>query len=203
MIRKFILPLALNIVALTTMAQQNVDAQFNHIREAYAARLKMMENQPYGEEHKVEQMTISYSRNYPGTGLQERTTTFYWTDEEDETYMLKPTLYFVTSQNSLNFGLYRFSREYLLDAVTEEPLFMLASTQLGDDGERQEYRFYFDHGHLIKQVPEQIVTRDGADTLAPDISLDANGRAVEAALIAEFNIIKENFHNNIATFTWQ
>ncbi len=202
MTRKLILLFCLAAMALGMSAQKSVDDRIKVIRKAYAERLNLMKNQPYDDDaNKVDQLTITYNRMYPGTGLAKFRDTFYWTDDENEDYMLKPILYYVTSYNTMNSGIYIFNREYLFDVQTEEPMFMYVSTQLGEDGKKLEYRFYFDKGKLIKQIPEKIGPV-GDGELDPMIKLDKNGKAVAADLLRGFESIKANFHSQIDTYPW-
>ena len=202
MTRKLIIMLCLAAVALGMNAQKSVDARIKQIREAYANRLTMMQNQPYDDDaNKVDQLTIAYNRMYPGTGMAKFKDTYYWTDDENEDYMLKPTLYYATRHYTMNSGIYIFNREYLFDAETEEPMFMYVSTQFGDDGKKLEYRFYFDKGKLIKQIPEKIAPiKDGE--LEPGIKVDKNGKADAASLLREFESIMKTFHDQIPTYPW-
>ena len=202
MTRKLILLLCLAAMALGMSAQKSVDDRIKVIRKAYAERLNLMMNQPYDDDaQKVNQLTIAYNRIYPGTGLAQFKDTYYWTDDENEDYMLKPILYYVTSHSTMNSGIYIFNREYLFDAQTEEPMFMYVSTQFGEDGKKLECRFYFDKGKLIKQIPEKIGPV-GDDQLDPMIKLDKNGKAVAADLLRGFESIKANFHSQIDTYPW-
>ena len=203
MARKYIIALCLVAFAMSMNAQNSVDARIKQIREAYANRLTLMKNQqPYDDDDKiVNQLTETYNRIYPGTGLAQFNDNYYWTDDENEDYMLKPVLYFVTSSYTMNYDIYRFNREYLFDAETEEPMFLYVSTQFGEDGKRMEYRFYFDKGKLIKQIPEKIEFGDDNE-LYPEINIDKNGKAVTSSLLTEFEAIKKNFHNKIPTFPW-
>ncbi len=202
MTRKLIFLLCLGAMALGMSAQKSVDASIKHIREAYANRLTPMQNQPYDDEsQKVEHLVISYNRMFPGTGLACFNDTYYWTDDENEDYMLKPVLYYVTSHHTMNTGIYIYNREYLFDAETEEPMFMYVTTQFGEDGKKLEYRFYFDKGKLIKQIPEKIAPiKDGE--LEPGIKVDKNGKADAASLLREFESIKITFHDQIPTYPW-
>ena len=202
MTRKLILLFCLAAMALGMSAQKSVDDRIKVIRKAYAERLNLMKNQPYDDDaNKVDQLTIAYNRIYPGTGLAKFRDTYYWTDDENEDYMLKPVLYYVTSYNTMNSGIYIFNREYLFDVQTEEPMFMYVSTQFGEDGKKLEYRFYFDKGKLIKQIPEKIGPV-GDGELDPMIKLDKNGKAVAADLLRGFESIKANFHSQIDTYPW-
>lgn len=202
MTRKLILLFCLAAMALGMSAQKSVDDRIKVIRKAYAERLNLMKNQPYDDDaNKVNQLTIAYNRIYPGTGLAKFRDTYYWTDDENEEYMLKPVLYYVTSHETMNSGIYIFNREYLFDAQTEEPMFMYVSTQFGEDGKKLEYRFYFDKGKLIKQIPEKIGPV-GDGELDPMIKLDKNGKAVAADLLRGFESIKANFHSQIDTYPW-
>ena len=202
MTRKLILLLCLAAMALGMSAQKSVDNRIKVIRKAYAERLNLMKNQPYDDDdNKVNQLTIAYNRIYPGTGLATFKDTYYWTDDENEDYMLKPVLYYFTSHETMNGGIYISNREFLFDAETEEPMFMYVSTQFGEDGKKLEYRFYFDKGKLIKQIPEKIGPVD-EDELDPGIVLDKNGKAVAADLLRGFESIKANFHSHIATYPW-
>lgn len=202
MTRKLIFLLCLGAMALGMSAQKSVDARIKQIREAYANRLALMQNQPYDDEsQKVEHLVISYNRMFPGTGLACFNDTYYWTDDENEDYMLKPVLYYVTSHHTMNTGIYIYNREYLFDAETEEPMFMYVSTQFGDDGKKLEYRFYFDKGKLIKQIPEKIAPIKD-DELEPGVSVDDNGKANAARLLNEFENVKSTFHNQIPTYAW-
>lgn len=202
MTRKLIIMLCLAAVALSMSAQKSVDARIKQIREAYANRLTMMQNQPYDDEsQKVERLVISYNRMYPGTGLACFNDTYYWTDDENEDYLLKPVLYYATSDHTMNTGIYIFHREYLFDAETEEPMFMYVSTQFGEDGKKVEYRFYFDKGKLIKQIPDKIAPIKD-DELEPGIMVGKNGKADAASLLKEFESIKKTFHDQIPTYPW-
>ena len=202
MTRKLILLLCLAATALGMSAQKSVDDRIKVIRKAYAERLNLMKNQPYDDDaNMVNQLTIAYNRIYPGTGLAKFRDTYYWTDDENEDYMLKPVLYYVTSHSTMNSGIYIFNREYLFDVQTEEPMFMYVSTQFGEDGKKLEYRFYFDKGKLIKQIPEKIGPV-GDGELDPMIKLDKNGKAVAADLLRGFESIKANFHSQIDTYPW-
>lgn len=189
------------VIAVGAMAQSGVEKRIEQIRKAYASSREAMVMQPY-DDVKVWQMTLSYNRIFPGTGLYSEQNTYYWTDDDNEEYMLKPELYFVSSRYSLCHDEYRFYREYLFDAETEEPMFMLVTTQRFDDeSTRREYRFYFDGGRLIRQIPESIVLAEN-EAVTPDFIIDAAGRANVEALLSEFNRLKENFHNNVATYKW-
>lgn len=202
MTRKLILLFCLAAMALGMSAQKSVDDRIKVIRKAYAERLNLMKNQPYDDDtNKVDQLTITYNRMYPGTGLAKFRDTYYWTDDENEDYMLKPVLYYVTSHSTMNSGIYIFNQEYLFDVQTEEPMFMYVSTQFGEDGKKLEYRFYFDKGKLIKQIPEKIGPV-GDGELDPMIKLDKNGKAVAADLLRGFESIKANFHSQIDTYPW-
>ncbi len=202
MTRKLILLFCLAAMALGMSAQKSVDDRIKVIRKAYAERLNLMKNQPYDDDaNKVDQLTITYNRMYPGTGLANFRDTYYWTDDENEEYMLKPVLYYVTSHSTMNSGIYIFNQEYLFDVQTEEPMFMYVSTQFGEDGKKLEYRFYFDKGKLIKQIPEKIGPV-GDGELDPMIKLDKNGKAVAADLLRGFESIKANFHSQIDTYPW-
>ena len=202
MARKLIIMLCLGAMALGMSAQKGVDARIKQIREAYANRLAMMQNQPYDDEsQKVEHLVVAYNRMYPGTGLACFNDNYYWTDDENEDYMLKPTLYFATSDYTMNTGIYIFHKEYLFDSETEEPMFMYVSTRFGEDGKKLEYRFYFDKGKLIKQLPEKIGTV-ADDELDPMIEVDKNGKAVAANLLREMENVKKAFHDQIPTYPW-
>ena len=199
--RNLILALCLALTAIGLTAQKNVDARIKQIRQAYAARIDMMNNQPYDDGIKVEQLTVNYNRMYPGTGLYQHTDTYYWTDDENEDYMLKPTLYFVTNKYSLCSGIYRYYHEYLFDAETGEPMFLFITTQMGDDETtKQEFRFYLDKGELIKQIPERIGPFENSNFISPEISLDNNGRAVN--IISEFERVLNTFDMMIPTYAW-
>ena len=194
--------LCLVAIASGMSAQKNVDARIKQIREAYANRLALMQDQPYDDDaDKVDQLTIAYNRMFPGTGLAKFKDTYYWTDDENEDYMLKPVLYYFTSHNTMNSGIYIYNREFLFDAETEEPMFMYVSTQFGEDGKKLEYRFYFDKGKLIKQIPEKIGPV-GDDEVDPMIDLDKNGKAVAAKLLRSFEDVKNSFHDQIVTYAW-
>ena len=193
--------LLVGISALALNAQKNVDARIQEIREAYASRLAKMENQPY-DSLKVEQMTIEYNRIYPGTGLFTSSTTYYWTDDENEDYMLKPTLYFVTERRTMNHGMYRYANEYLFDAETEEPMFLFITNALDGDTARWEYRFYFDKGQLIKQIPERIGPFDEDALMTPGFRVDDNGKANVTDLNSYFEEVKTRFHDIMPTYGW-
>lgn len=198
--RQILLAVGMFTLTFSALAQNGVEARLKVIRDAYAARLGMMANQPYDDGVKVELLTVSYNRMYPGTGLYQHTDTYYWTDDENEDYMLLPQLYFVTSKYTMNSGIYCYYREYLFDVETGDPMFMLVATQLGDDAAtKKEYRFYFDKGKLIKQIPERIVV-DESDLITIDFEVDDHGRAMN--LIPAFNGVKETFDAVVPTYAW-
>jgi len=202
MTRKLFLLLCLGMMTLGMTAQQSVEQRINVIRQAYANRQNLMQNQPYdGDTEKVGQMTIAYNRMFPGTGLACFNNTYYWTDDNNEEYMLKPVIYFAVQRSTMNSGIYHSYREFLYDPETEEPMFMLVTTQRGDDGKRLEYRFYFDKGKLIRQTPDKIEPV-GDDEVWPGIEVDNDGHASVAQLLNEFEFHRKNFHNNIETYAW-
>lgn len=202
MTRKLFLLLCLGMMTLGMTAQQSVEQRINVIRQAYANRQNLMQNQPYdGDTEKVGQMTIAYNRMFPGTGLACFNNTYYWTDDNNEEYMLKPVIYFAVQRSTMNSGIYHSYREFLYDPETEEPMFMLVTTQRGDDGKRLEYRFYFDKGKLIRQTPAKIEPV-GDDEVWPGIEVDNDGHASVAQLLNEFEFHRKNFHNNIETYAW-
>ena len=128
--RKLILILSMALMALGMTAQNSVEQRVNVIRQAYANRLNLMQNQPYDDDaDKVDQLTIAYNRMFPGTGLAKFKDTYYWTDDENEDYMLKPVIYFAVQRSTMNSGIYHSYREFLYDPETEEPMFMLVTTQ--------------------------------------------------------------------------
>lgn len=202
MTRKLFLLLCLGMMTLGMTAQKSVEQRINVIRQAYANRQNLMQNQPYdGDTEKVGQMTIAYNRMFPGTGLACFNNTYYWTDDNNEEYMLKPVIYFAVQRSTMNSGIYHSYREFLYDPETEEPMFMLVTTQRGDDGKRLEYRFYFDKGKLIRQTPAKIEPV-GDDEVWPGIEVDNDGHASVAQLLNEFEFHRKNFHNNIETYAW-
>lgn len=202
MTRKLFLLLCLGMMTLGMTAQKSVEQRINVIRQAYANRQNLMQNQPYdGDTEKVGQMTIAYNRMFPGTGLACFNNTYYWTDDNNEEYMLKPVIYFAVQRSTMNSGIYHSYREFLYDPETEEPMFMLVTTQRGDDGKRLEYRFYFDKGKLIRQTPAKIEPV-GDDEVWPGIEVDNDGHAIVAQLLNEFEFHRKNFHNNIETYAW-
>ena len=202
MTRKLFLLLCLGMMTLGMTAQKSVEQRINVIRQAYANRQNLMQNQPYdGDTEKVGQMTIAYNRMFPGTGLACFNNTYYWTDDNNEEYMLKPVIYFAVQRSTMNSGIYHSYREFLYDPETEEPMFMLVTTQRGDDGKRLEYRFYFDKGKLIRQTPDKIEPV-GDDEVWPGIEVDNDGHASVAQLLNEFEFHRKNFHNNIETYAW-
>lgn len=202
MTRKLFLLLCLGMMTLGMTAQQSVEQRINVIRQAYANRQNLMQDQPYdGDTEKVGQMTIAYNRMFPGTGLACFNNTYYWTDDNNEEYMLKPVIYFAVQRSTMNSGIYHSYREFLYDPETEEPMFMLVTTQRGDDGKRLEYRFYFDKGKLIRQTPAKIEPV-GDDEVWPGIEVDNDGHASVAQLLSEFEFHRKNFHNNIETYAW-
>lgn len=202
MTRKLFLLLCLGMMTLGMTAQKSVEQRINVIRQAYANRQNLMQDQPYdGDTQKVGQMTIAYNRMFPGTGLACFNNTYYWTDDNNEEYMLKPVIYFAVQRSTMNSGIYHSYREFLYDPETEEPMFMLVTTQRGDDGKRLEYRFYFDKGKLIRQTPDKIEPV-GDDEVWPGIEVDNDGHASVAQLLSEFEFHRENFHNNIETYAW-
>ena len=198
--RKLLIVLTMSCIPWAATAG-DVAERVEYIRGQYAARLALMQNQPF-DDVKTEQLSTEYARMYPGTGLARFATTYYWTDDENEDYMLKPVIYFAVQRSTMNSGIYHSYREFLYDPETEEPMFMLVTTQRGDDGKRLEYRFYFDKGKLIRQTPAKIEPV-GDDEVWPGIEVDNDGHASVAQLLNEFEFHRKNFHNNVDTYSWQ
>ena len=72
--RKLILILSMALMALCMAAQNSVEQRVNVIRQAYANRLNLMQNQPYDDEdQRVDQLTIAYNRARQSAITQEIT----------------------------------------------------------------------------------------------------------------------------------
>ena len=142
----------LSIIATASLAiAQNHEKRMAQIRQAYADRLEIMNNNPY--DVPCNEISVDVSQNLPGSGIHERHDKYYFTQEQySEDGKMASLLYFVTCKDTYTMGMHVYKWEFLWDAMEGDPMFALLVRQEGDD--KKEYRFYFDNNKVIKVVPE-------------------------------------------------
>ncbi len=199
--KKILIALVTLMSVVMPSSAGDLQARLQYIHDEYEARLTKMANQPYDDGLSIECMTMQYNRMYPGTGLAQFCTKFYWTDDENENYMLRPTLYFVTSDTRMCSGIFRYYNEYLFDSTTGELLFVLWVTQMGnDEANRRELRCWFDGDRIIKQLPERIDDESGL--LLNVVEVEDSGRVSVASILRECADLKSRFDAEIPTYAW-
>ena len=160
----------LAVVATASMlSAQNHDKRMAQIRQAYADRLEIMNNKPYGNEP-FNEISVDVAQNLPGTGLYERHDKFFFTQEQySADGSMCSLLYFVTSKATYVHGMHGYYWEFLWDAMEGDPMFALLVRDEG--GTKKEYRFYFENNKVIKTVPEfkQWPKEKSMETLHPDV----------------------------------
>ena len=108
---------------------------------------------PYGEDMPFNEASVDVAKNLPGTGLYERHDKFYFTQEQySADGSMCSQLYFMTSKETYVMGIHIWYWEFLWDSMEGDPMFALLVRQMGDS--KQEFRFYFENGKVIKVVPE-------------------------------------------------
>ena len=150
--------LRLTIIVLAVMTAsvafaQNHDKRMAQIRQAYAVRLEIMKNKPVDENVPFNEIGVDVAQNLPGTGLYERHDKYYFTQEQySADGSMDSQLYFMTSRSTYAHGMHVYYWEFLWDSMEGDPMFAYLVRQEGDA--KQEYRFYFEKGKVIKTIPE-------------------------------------------------
>lgn len=162
------------LAVVTTAAvagAQNIDKRMQQIRQAYADRLEIMKNNPYGDQNlPFNEVGVDVAKNMPGTGLHERHDKYYFTQEQySEDGSMASLLYFMTSKSTYAHGMHGYYWEFLWDSMEGDPMFALLVRSEGDV--KKEYRFYFDKGKVIKTVPDvkQWPKNKDMESLHPDV----------------------------------
>lgn len=185
--------LAVMMASVSIAGAQNHDKRMAQIRQAYADRLEIMNNNPY-ESQMFNQVNVDLAQNMPGSGLREVHDRYYFTQEQYSTDgSMDSQVYFVTSTITYAMGAHKWYWEFLWDSMEGDPMFAYLVRQEGDA--RQEYRFYFEKNKLIKVVPDlkQWPKDDGGMNLHPQvISKPADVLKLMKEKQAEFmHLIKE------------
>ena len=167
--RLTIIVLALIATATMATAQKN-EKRMEQIRQAYADRLEIMNNKPYGD-MPFNEASIDVAQNLPGSGMFERHDKYYFTQEQySQDGSMDSQLYFMTSKKTYAMGAHGYYWEFLWDSMEGDPMFALLVRE--ECGTKKEYRFYFDKGKVIKTVPDvkQWPKADSAGlSLHPDV----------------------------------
>ncbi|MBR2146239.1 MAG: hypothetical protein IJ925_02125 [Muribaculaceae bacterium] len=160
--------LALFAVATMTNAQ-NHEQRMAQIRQAYADRLEIMKNNPFGEGTPFNEVNVDVAQNLPGSGLHERHTHYYFTQEQySADGSMASLLYFATSTETYAMGAHKWYWEFLWDSMEGDPMFALLVREEG--GVKMEYRFYFENNKVIKVVPDvKQWPQVGVMSLHPDV----------------------------------
>ena len=165
---------AIGAQAQTDAAKKTVD----EIREQYASAKQRIQYNNQSEETR-NQMTVNLSHMVPGTGHQEKVTTFYFTTYFDEAvgdYISKP--YFITS--TYNVAARKHYDEYLMDNKGNVIFAYLSGDSFDSSIGREEGRFYWKNGRLVhKQVK-------GIDVPHESIALEQGKSLVQAFKLMMF-----------------
>ncbi|KGN71840.1 hypothetical protein [Porphyromonas sp. COT-108 OH1349] len=119
--KKFILILSLCLISFVVHAQSDpkTDKQVASIRAAYNKATQMATHST-AKKDKENCMTLTMSRNMPGSGLSRLTTEFFFIPGTDEEHPFNE-LYLV--RTSWNYGTEKFYREFLFDPKSGDLLF--------------------------------------------------------------------------------
>ena len=190
--------LRLTLIMLAVLATASVLSAQNskrmaQIRQAYADRLEMMNNKPYGDQP-FNEISVNVAQNMPGSGMREVHDKYYFTQEQySADGSMCSLLYFATSTVTYAMGMHKWCWEFLWDAMEGDPMFALLVRDEG--GTKKEYRFYFENDKVIKVDPElkQWPKDNGGMNLHPQvISKPADVLKLMKEKQAEFKmIIKE------------
>ena len=144
----------LAVIATASLATaQNHEKRLAQIRQAYADRLEIMNNKPYGVDKPFNEVSVDVAKNFPATGLYQRNDKYYFTQEQySADGSMASLLYFMTSKATYAHGMHGYYWEFLWDSMEGDPMFALLIRTEGD--QKKEYRFYFDKGKVIKTVPD-------------------------------------------------
>ena len=191
-IRVFLVLIAVMATASFASAQ-NHDKRMAQIKQAYADRLEIMNNNPY-ESQMFNQVNVDLAQNMPGSGMREVHDRYYFTQEQySADGSMDSQVYFATSTITYAMGAHKWYWEFLWDSMEGDPMFAYLIRQEGDA--RQEYRFYFENNKLIKVVPDlkQWPKDNGGINLHPQvISKPADVLKLMKEKQAEFmHLIKE------------
>ena len=149
-LRTTILMLAL-LATTSLVTAQNHEKRMAQIRQAYADRLEIINNNTYDEPFNY--VNVDLSQNLPGSGIHDRHEKYYFTQEEyGENGRMASLLFFLTCKDTYTMGMHVYKWEFLWDAMEGDPMFALLVRQEGDA--KKEYRFYFENNKVIKVVPE-------------------------------------------------
>lgn len=156
-------------LAATSLATaQNHNSRIKQIKQAYADRLEIMNNKPYGD-MPFNEISVNVAQNMPGSGMREVHEKYYFTQEQySADGSMSSQLYFATSTVTYTMGMHKWYWEFLWDSMEGDPMFALLVRDEG--GTKKEYRFYFENNKLIKAEPElkQWPKKDGMN-LHPDV----------------------------------
>lgn len=167
-IRVFLVLIAVMATASFASAQ-NHDKRMAQIKQAYADRLEIMNNNPY-EGQMFNQVNVDLAQNMPGSGMREVHDRYYFTQEQySADGSMDSQVYFATSTITYAMGAHKWYWEFLWDSMEGDPMFALLVRE--EPGAKQEYRFYFENNKLIKAVPDvkQWPKDDGGMNLHPQV----------------------------------
>ena len=162
------LMLAVLATAAVAGAQSKTDKRMAEIRQAYADRLEIMNNKPYGDQP-FNEISVDVAQNMPGSGMREVHDKYYFTQEQySADGSMCSMLYFATSTTTYAMGAHKWYWEFLWHPMEGDPMFALLVRD--ECGTKKEYRFYFENDKVIKVVPElKQWPKKGDMTLHPDV----------------------------------
>ena len=105
------------MASVSIAGAQNHDKRMAQIRQAYADRLEIMNNNPY-ESQMFNQVNVDLAQNMPGSGLREVHDRYYFTQEQYSTDgSMDSQVYFVTSTRTYAMGAHKWYWEFLWDSM--------------------------------------------------------------------------------------
>ena len=156
-IRVFLVLIAVMATASFASAQ-NHDKRMAQIKQAYADRLEIMNNNPY-EGQMFNQVNVDLAQNMPGSGMREVHDRYYFTQEQySADGSMDSQVYFATSTITYAMGAHKWYWEFLWDSMEGDPMFALLVRE--EPGAKQEYRFYFENLNQLRTNKFKIETWD-------------------------------------------
>lgn len=154
LIRIILLILVTASSCMSVSAQKGQEQRMKAIRDAYAGRLRLMEDKPF-EDKPFNQVSVELYQNRPGSGMCTRHDVYYFTQEDfDESGEMPSDVYFATSRYSYAMDSQIYHWEMLWDAEKGDPMFAVLLCEEPSSGVKSEYRFYIDGGRVFRCVPE-------------------------------------------------
>lgn len=182
--KKLIFILTFVIISLNVAAQTKVQQKrISFIRELYAEamnRIKVNSELTEADNHLI----IDIQRMMPGTGMQNKKLSFYCEESGNEDELYKWNTYFFRS--SYNIAALHYTEEYLLDAETQQPVFIFFVGNTYQHDGTVEKRYYFNSDGTPCFL--QITHKDGdGDVISKEVVTDYNESIEALEMLRLFN----------------